>query len=438
MKKTYLLLVTALLFIQLVYSQNNIQFEDPFEKVLDMKLFNRPITIKGKLYSKTEYRYNIIGRLDANKRFWHYSPKEIVNKTVHKINNSGNIIEFSEYDKEGILISKQNYKYNSKGSKIEEVSTYDTTGAPDEPRKNDGPCCETRYIYNYNSNGKVIEKKEVFENQKTFLIQSYKYDDKGNIIEKVSYRTYPLPEKITYKYDSIGNIIEEVSYDQNGIIHRKLGFEYNKNGKKIEENYFDRKHMSRLRIDRKSINIYDPNLKYMLTATSTFNYDLKGNLIQVSNFFPKDSLESKLIYKYDLIGNQIENILYNADGTIVWKRNYAYDSSRSIIEFSQNKNGVKNKNTCKYDSFGNIIEHFYYSGSTLSDSYKLVRKDSYKYNSLGDIIENSTYNEKGVLEDRITFNYDALGNLIEKMVFERVNENVFVKKSLYIFSLEYY
>ena len=438
MKKSYLLLVTALLFIQLVYSQKNIQFEDPFEKVLDMKLFYRPITIKGKLYSKTEYRYNIIGRLDANKRFWHYSPKEIFNKTVSKYDNSGNIIEVSEYDKEGILISKKNYKYNSKGSKIEEVSTYDTTHNPLEPRKNDGPCCETRYIYNYNSNGKVIEKKEVFENQNTFLSQSYKYDDKGNKIEEVSYRTYPLPEKITYKYDSIGNIIEEVRYDKNGIIYRKLGFEYNKNGKKVEENYFDREYMRRLKIDRKSINIYDPNLKYMLTATSTFNYDLKGNLIQVSNFFPKDSLESKLIYKYDLIGNQIENILYNADGTIAWKLNYAYDSGRNIIEYTKNRNGFKNKYTCTYDSFGNIIEYFYYSGSNLSDGYKLVRKHSYKYNSSGDMIESSTYNQKGVLEDRYTFNYDAFGNLIEKMFFERVNENVFVKKRLDIFSLEYY
>jgi hypothetical protein len=437
MKKSYLLLVPALLFIELVYSQNNIQFEDPFEKVLDMKLFHRPISIKGKLKSKTRYWYNINGRLDANKRFWHYAPKELIFKIVNKYDNSGNVIEVSEYDKMNNLTSKQ--KYNSKGSIIEEVRTYDTTkNYWEEQRKNDPPCCIRRYIYNYDSNGTLIEKREGDESQRTFLSQSYKYDDKGNKIEEVSYKTGPLPEKIIYKYDSIGNIIEEVSYDKNGIIHKKKNYQYNGSGNKIEENYFDHKNWGRLKIDRKSINIQDPNFEYMLTATSTFNYDLKGNLIQESNFFPKDSLENRLIYKYDLIGNQIENIFYNADGTIVWKRNYAYNSSRNIIEYTQNKNGAKEKYTCKYDSLGNIIDLVYYFSSKLSDGYKLVNKESFKYNSLGDMIEVSKYDEKGILQSRDTFNYDALGNLIEKIVFERVNENVFVKKRLDIFSLEYY
>ena len=118
--------------------------------------------------------------------------------------------------------------------------------------------------------------------------ETYKYDDKGNLIE---WYYYELHDGLaaTYKYDAKGNLIEEISYSHAGV--GNTTYKYDAKGNKIEENsYF--------------IGLLDR--KY------TMKYDAKGNLIEGNSYEADGSLDYKYTFKYefDEKGNWIKRITF--------------------------------------------------------------------------------------------------------------------------------
>lgn len=71
-----------------------------------------------------------------------------------------------------------------------------------------------KYVYEYDSQGRVKTEKVYLNNNKTPSVKTFKYDSKGRLIEK----TDDSPASVTkslYKYDEKGNLIER-SDEQKG------------------------------------------------------------------------------------------------------------------------------------------------------------------------------------------------------------------------------
>ena len=206
--------------------------------------------------------------------------------------------------------------------------------------------------------------------------ESFKYDDKGNLIEMIGYSNY------TFKYDDKGNRMEENYYNADGILSGKVNYNYDDKGNRIEENYY--------------------NADGILSGKNTYKYDDKGNQIEGNNYKVDGSgldlhlrLSGKYTYKYDKKGNQIENNKFNADGILFGKYTYRYDDKGNEIEKNDyNADGsLYHKETYKYDDKGNKIEVNGYSNYT------------YKYE----------FDAKGNWIKKITFKNQIPENILERI-----------------------
>ncbi|HBS85941.1 MAG: hypothetical protein A2W91_08700 [Bacteroidetes bacterium GWF2_38_335] len=122
-----------------------------------------------------------------------------------------NLIEKSINNSDGSLNYKYTYKYDDKGNMIEKC----------------GSCCgnySDKRIYIYNEKGIAIEMS--FYNSNGKLETNEKYDDKGNLIEMTWYK--PNGKKISgkssiqYEYDQKGNWIKSIQKDGPYITLREI------------------------------------------------------------------------------------------------------------------------------------------------------------------------------------------------------------------------
>ena len=171
-----------------------------------------------------------------------------------------------------------------------------------------------------------------------FNKETYKYDTKGNLIER-SIRHYTVDsfsDKKTYKYDAKGNRIEA------------NGFRGEGNGQPYEETY---------QYDAKG------NLIYTFTSLFTsynYKYDDNGNLIEGIVSGDEGGPVCISTYKYDDNGNTIEENNYNPDGSLISKITFEYDDKGNYIERNSydTEGSFWEKETFKYkfDEEGNWIK----------------------------------------------------------------------------------
>ena len=147
------------------------------------------------------------------------------------------------------------YKYNDKGNKVEEV-TYSPYGD-----------FLYRSIYKYGAKGNIVEvAKHDFEGN---LMRQEIYDDKGNMTQSANYDKGDLKGKSIYKYDDKGNKVEEGYYGTDGSSKDKSIYKYDDKGNKVEEAYYEKG-------DLKRKDIYK------------YQYDNLGNIINTSEYTSKE------------------------------------------------------------------------------------------------------------------------------------------------------
>jgi antitoxin component YwqK of YwqJK toxin-antitoxin module len=181
----------------------------------------------GSLDDKYTYKYDDKGNLTEENRY--KSNGSLDWKKTYKYDGKGNRTELNIYDSDGSLDREYTYKYDDKGNLIEE-NYYNSNGS-----------LSWKYTYKYDGKGNNIEYN-VYEDGSLDSKKTYKYDDKGNCIEMTEYNsdgslkkkdTYKVAvqddevkknihklldgifsSNKTYKYDDKGNWIEEISYDE--------------------------------------------------------------------------------------------------------------------------------------------------------------------------------------------------------------------------------
>ena len=216
-------------------------------------------------------------------------------------NENSDKIEEVKYDIEGILIDKtiHDFVYDSHKNIIEK-SSYDTIG---------NLLNNSTYIYNVDNNLVVCN------NGNELII--YKYDDNGNKTEESGSHSYGHWWKFSYKYDQAGNLIEQIETSTfKPVTKGKWIYKYDGNDHPTKR------------------TIYSTDGE--LSNIEIYEYNAEGQLTERRDEFSRygANTRTKHIYKYDEIGNEIENFRYSLKGEIQYKNayRYEYDSKNNWIK----------------------------------------------------------------------------------------------------------
>lgn len=238
--------------------------------------------------TKRVYVYNTNNKIQKMEEFRYGS---IDYRLVYKYDDIDNLVESIRYDNLGEEVNKKIFKYDEKNRLSEEI------GGNQSIKK--------RYIFKYDENDKLIEKDyywaEYKSNDKaeygfieeyigTFL---YKYNEKG-IMKSEEYKSKDKNEILPLtecKFDENGNILEKISYgDYSDFkIDSYLLFKYDEKNNLIEEIE------NRYKGQKGDITENTEYTKY------TYKYDNKGNVIEKKryNINTKENSEiPRLAYTY--------------------------------------------------------------------------------------------------------------------------------------------
>ncbi|MBP7497072.1 MAG: hypothetical protein KA792_05350 [Bacteroidales bacterium] len=184
--------------------------------------------------------------------------------------------------------------------------------------------------YEYNKDGKIVRIINYSACRKDNIIK-FIYDEKGRKIIKENFngKDKKLLSKTNYKYDDKNNLTELISDDS--LFYRTRLFQYDVKGNKTQESQYDKK----------------DNLLFVEQC----KYDDKGNKIEESFFEKGDKLTFRDEYKYDNKGNLTEKYRYSSGNKLIFKTVYKYDEYGNELEKNECyiENNNCNKTVYRYD-----------------------------------------------------------------------------------------
>lgn len=234
------------------------------------KIITRASNDKDKDISMS-YSYNYDGFGKLTKRI--DTTGKFVKRIELKYDEIGNLIMEQEYNNNNIVFREVNYEYDELSRVIEakEVNLIYN--------------CKTETKYGYDSYNNLVNIKierscKDGPPEKTNYKYTYKYDNKGNVIEKLTQQFGKNYKTETFKYDSNGNLVE--SYE-----------ELNKDNYKQFAYSYDLKNL-KYQIDRKEV--YGADVKQF---TEQLKYDEKGNIIEDKYVDSDGNIISVHTYSYE-------------------------------------------------------------------------------------------------------------------------------------------
>ncbi len=219
------------------------------------------------------------------------------------------------------------------------------------------------------------------------------FDANGNKTEEIYFeRDQTVKMKIEYVYDSRENMIGITSFMTEGARREHIAIKYNDKNKKIEES--------------------SKNPRTLEMTGKVYTYDAGGNLLDISNTESGKTYKVDT-YKYDDKGRKIEFIQYltSEKGKIDRIFSYKYDEKGNMIEetIKESDGKLDGVEIYKYDDKGRAVEKLH------KGSYYL--KSTMKYDEKGNATDQTSFDEKGNQTGRITCSYDPAGNLFDYSTF---------------------
>lgn len=175
----------------------------------------------------------------------------------------------------------------------------------------------------------------------------------GNLHKKIIYdEDSVIAEMYEYEYDSDGNKIGETYYDKNGISRVT---EYNSDGSWVYTDYENgiitevSEHKNNYYRNKRTLYDKGGNI------TDVYEYDEQANIIKHSAYM-ENSLSS--VKEYDKHGNVNKFTAYNGDGNIAYSREYEYDSNGNILNlvWLDGNGDILSEVVYEYDENGNMIK----------------------------------------------------------------------------------
>lgn len=260
--------------------------------------------------------------------------------------------------------------------------------------------------YTYNETGQVVEQLNANGHATT-----YEYNGLGQLTKRIN----PLGEEKSYEYDAKGNLNKVIepdgvtttfTYDAAGRVvltsyssGAKVEYTYDLVGRRLEmldSNGLTRYTSDALNRPTEIIDAHGYNIRY--------EWDSVGNRSRV--IYPDNS---SVRYSYDEL-NRITEVRDNQQQPTI----YSYDKNSRLKQKTLPNQG---KSVYQYDALGQLLELAHYGPDT-----QLVEKLTYSYDAAGNMLSEARQ-EAGSDEDNVTgaakpaevtqYAYDALNQLVE-------------------------
>jgi RHS repeat-associated protein len=412
-----------------------------------------------------KYRYDILGRVLEN-------TDERGNLTVFDYNGDGTLakavyadggkISYT-YDLMGRIVSLTNqlgnttkYSYNSFGNKKSETDEYgntleiktDLTGnVVSSKDKRDS----ILYI-TYDALGRPVKKRTPVEKDGSgnilYAVESYTYDEAGNISAKVLTGTKDKLSSRTTNYTYYENNLVNTVSDSSGSFARSY---YDKNGNLVkkeilrsEDNFdiqkFEYDNLNRLVKEISLVgenDIYEasklPNIEMLrdpenpgrLMLITAYTYDIMGNMTSKTSplafTYNDDDIQSRdnytIYYSYDVL-NRLGKVIRKYDGRDV-STSYTYDESGNRLS-EKNERGFETRFTYDElsrvktltDAINNTISYtFDLAGNKLSETNSKGDTMAYAYDKLNRVV--TVTDSYGLVVSKKV--YDANGNIVKEI-----------------------
>lgn len=262
----------------------------------------------GAILSKSVYAYDKQGRPTDYLKYSSIADKTLSKpqKNVYKLDDKGNVIEYTVYQFDGSIGTRFLYKYDAKGNKTD----------------------ETIYAWNGARIGKLLST----------------YDEAGHLLTQVSYNgDDTISWKTVNTYNTKGNKTEATQYIS-GVLKYRVTFNYDDKGRIVEQETFEyNKPPNSLRTSHAPEPgriVYTYNDKERTKETETYKED--------------GALKDRMVYQLDERGNEVGLTIFNADGSPRNTDVYWYDNGKLLRSLS----GL-GSTKFEYDSKGNWIKKVY-------------------------------------------------------------------------------
>lgn len=158
-------------------------------------------------------------------------------------------------------------------------------------------------------------------------------------------------------------------------------------------------------------------------------YDSDGNIVESSEYTPRDVLKNRLVYKYDDKQNLSETTCFDSENVQIWTNVNTYKNGKLVDSSEFGKGGVLKGRTIYNYLDEKTIDESYYNGTgelvwksiIIKNSKNLVDvEDDYFATGLLNEERKYTYNSDGLIENILYYNDHAV--LLKKDVFRYTNK----------------
>jgi RHS repeat-associated protein len=453
------------------------QLQDPLGRNLQFKYDANGNLIQqiapGNISSNFTYdqQSNLLNQVDPQGNQIKFTYDPTVNQLQSVSDQRGNVTGYN-YDDKGNLakieyVPSSDEQLNYQQGNVNGLVSNRTFGRLDNLINSNGTNPTVSY---YDKNGKLITSKVAYTNES--IKDQFNYDSQGNLVKYVNRRgqgieytyddrerlikqTNPDGSQINFTYDQRDNLI--AATDAKGTIHQEFDsadrltkITY-PNGRFLQYTYDAGGRRTRM-VDQDGFavnygydsvgrlaGLTDSNGQKTVSYTydsvgrlsredkgngtyTTYGYDTAGQLLNIVNYAPNASVNSRFDYTYDQLGRRTS--MTTLEGT----SKYGYDANGQLISVTLPDNRTIQY---QYDAAGNRIAvtdngvATSYETNSLNQ-YTAVGKGNYTYDADGNLISKTeggktstyTYDAENRLVGVVTpdgiwsYDYDAFGNRI--------------------------
>lgn len=329
-------------------------------------------------------------------------------------NEDGKTTEQAEYEGNGTLIEKTEFRYDSQGREtartrtdkdgtvlFEATSTYDAAGIR--------TCSGTyesgdQFVSHYNSAGRITDSITTDPDGKQKSYNTYSYDANGNQTEYFSYdENNQLSYYSEYHYDGdLKTGYTSTSYYESEEYIYKYEYIFGPRnivfGEHCSGSYSDTTEYVRGIQDTWTLRFFTSDLEWSDAYYSLYTYNWDGDIVSNDELDESGNLLYHSETTYNDSGEKTgsDSIRYNSDGSYtITQQNEFYD-----ILLSE-----------EYDSSGNLLEKWDYQYDANNERTAIIHTT---YNSDGSYVVSELDSEYHTL---VTMTYDVSGTLLSKIEY---------------------
>jgi hypothetical protein len=241
-----------------------------------------------------------------------------------------------------------------------------------------------------------------------FVSEIVHFDRKGNEIARYEYKgPGEFESKTETKFNEQGRVMEETTYqDEDEIMERKT-FTRNELGiaDQIHIEYSDGSYaIQRVERGPDTENWIEEDEEGELESREFLKFDSAGRVILRESYDYRDKLTEAIEYEYDGDGKQIKRRQFDERRKLLLETEFRYnESGQLILRASRNRKGdLSDYLKIEYNEMGKPIRQVFSGKVTYL----------FEYDQNGNPIVEEHYIGDSLLEDRITFEYDANNRVV--------------------------